>query len=45
MKVLNKSMNQMKNIGNMKTIEILFIVLLVWFPYVLVNVITVGIFI
>lgn len=38
MKVLNKSMNQMKNIGNMKTIEILFIVLLVLFLISGVNV-------
>ena len=38
MKVLNKSMNQMKNISNMKTIEILFIVLLVLYVISGVNV-------
>jgi len=38
MKVLNKSMNQIKNINNMKTIEILFIVLLVLYLISGVNV-------
>lgn len=38
MKVLNKSMNQMKNISNMKTIEILFIVLLILYLITGVNI-------